>query len=131
MAGPFSKFKDMFKTSPGEEFPGEFTDDYIELETEIKAPKAKVMIKPFIVEEFADIKPVLDALREGYTIGLVNIKLIKDKDIIELKRVVNKLKKTTEAINGDIAGFGDDWLVVTPSFATVYRTGTTENIKEN
>ncbi|MBI2139274.1 hypothetical protein HYU13_06805 [Candidatus Woesearchaeota archaeon] len=31
------------------------------------------------------------------------------------------LKKTSDAIGGDIAGFGDDYVVVTPSFAQVYR----------
>jgi len=128
MVRPFSKFKDMFKTGEGEEYPGEFTDDYIELETDLKTAKAKVMVRPFMIEEFTDIKPVLDAVREGYTIALVNIRLLKDKDIVELKRAVNKLKKTTDAVDGDIAGFGDDWLVVTPSFASVYRNTATEDI---
>ena len=88
MARPFSKFKDMFKAGDGEEYPGEFTDDYIELETDLKTAKAKVMVRPFMIEEFTDIKPVLDAVREGYTIALVNIRLLKDKDIVELKRAV-------------------------------------------
>ncbi len=46
---------------------------------------------------------------------------MKDKDIVELKRAINKLKKTCDAIDGDIAGFGEDWIVVTPSFAEVHR----------
>ena len=41
---------------------------------------------------------------------------------------LNKLKKTCDAIEGDIAGFGEDWIVVTPSFAKVYRTTATEDI---
>ena len=88
------------------------------------------MVRPFIIEDFADIKPALDALREGYTIALVNIKPLKDRDIVELKRAINKLKKTTDAIDGDIAGFGDDWIVVTPSFASVFRNKSTENIED-
>ncbi|MBU3940427.1 MAG: cell division protein SepF [Nanoarchaeota archaeon] len=62
--------------------------------------------------------------------ALINIKPLKDRDIVELKRAVNKLKKTTDAINGDIAGFGDGCLVVTPSFAGVYRSKVTENIEK-
>ena len=65
-------------------------------------------------------------LREGYTIALVNIKPLKDKDLVELKRAINKLKKTCDAIRGDIAGFGDDYIIVTPSFARIYRTKQTE-----
>jgi len=72
----------------------------------------------------------LDAIREGYTVALINIKPIKDKDIIELKRAINKLKKTCDAIEGDIAGFGEDWIVVTPSFAEIYRTKQTEDIEQ-
>lgn len=100
--------------------------NYLELDTqkEVTAGQdTKIMVRTFTIEDFQDIKPVLDAIREGYTIGLINIRPIRDKDIIELKRTVNKLKKTVEAIDGDIAGFGDDWIVVTPQFAKVYRAG--------
>ena len=73
------------------------------------------------MQEFEDVKPILDALREGYTIPLVNIRGLKDKDLVELKRAINKLKKTTDAIEGDIAGFGEDWIAIVPSFATIHR----------
>ncbi len=106
-------------------------EEYVELGPETKEEgKAKIIVRPFVVEEFDDIKPILDDLREGYTIALVNIKPLKDKDLIELKRAVNKLKKTTDAIDGDIAGFGEDYIVVTPSFASVHRSKQTADISE-
>ena len=106
-------------------------EDYVEIDTNLdKGPKARVMVRPFFIEDFADIKPALDSLREGTTIALVNIRPLREKDIIELKRAVNKLKKTCDAIDGDIAGFGEDWIVVTPSFAQIYRTTQTESIQE-
>ena len=43
---------------------------------------------------------------------------------------INKIKKTCDAIEGDIAGFGEDWIVVTPSFAQIYRNTQTEELKE-
>jgi len=107
------------------------TNDYIEIDTKRDVGKrSKIVVKPFIITNFSDIKETLDALREGYTIALINIKTLKDRDIIELKRVVNKLKKTCDAIEGDIAGFGEDWIVVTPGFAHIYRTTETEEVKE-
>ncbi|MBI2148161.1 cell division protein SepF [Candidatus Woesearchaeota archaeon] len=111
------------KLFSGKQPSDEFTDDYVEISARPvdRSGKAKVVVRPFIVEDFADIKPALDALREGYTVALVNIKPLKDKDLVELKRAVSKLKKTCEAIEGDIAGFGEDWIVVTPSFAQIYR----------
>ncbi len=117
MAGVFEK---LFS---GKQQPDEFTDDFVEISSRPvdKSGKAKVIVRPFIIEDFADIKPALDALREGYTVALVNIKPLKDKDLVELKRAVNKLKKTCEAIEGDIAGFGEDWIVAAPGFAQIYR----------
>ena len=109
-------------TTQEEDIPDQFGEDYLEIDSEQQpAKKSKVLVKPFMIREFQDVKLVLDALRDGYTIALVNIKPLKDKDLIELKRVVNKLKKTTDAIDGDIAGFGEDWLVATPNFASVDR----------
>jgi len=105
-------------------------EEYVELGPEKEEGKAKIIVRPFVIEDFDDIKPILDALREGYTIALINIKPLKEKDLIELKRAINKLKKTTDAIEGDIAGFGEDYIVVTPAFASVHRTKGAEEISE-
>jgi len=129
----FSKLKEKFS---GEEIEDEFpeendSEDYIEISTkDTPETKAKIIVKPFIINDFQDIKPALDSLREGYTIALVNIKPLKEKDLVELKRAVNKLKKTCDAIDGDIAGFGEDWVVVTPSFAQVHRNETIAEVKQ-
>ncbi|MBI4155346.1 cell division protein SepF [Candidatus Woesearchaeota archaeon] len=97
-------------------------EDYLELDSDVeKKNRSKVLVKPFVIREFGDIKDAIDSLREGYTITLINIKPLKDKDLVELKRTISKLKKVCDAIEGDIAGFGDDWIVATPSFAEVFR----------
>lgn len=108
-------------------------EDYLELKDTSgvsEEERGKVIVRPFVLTDFEDIKPVLNSLREGYTIALVNIKALRDKDIVELKRAINKLKKTTEAIDGDIAGFGEDYVVVVPSFAAIHRTKETEEVEE-
>lgn len=116
----FSKIKESFTGK--RDYPEEFTDDYVELDTEVdRKIKAKISVRPFVIEDFSDIKPALDALREGYTIALLNIRPLKDRDLVELKRAISKIKKTCEVIDGDIAGFGDDWIVATPGFAKVHR----------
>lgn len=127
--GFFGKLKEKISGPKYEEIEGE--QEYVELDTDMEHNKSKVLVRPFMLEEFDDVKPVLDSLREGYTIALVNIKPLKDKDLVELKRAINKLKKTTDAVDGDLAGFGDDYLVITPSFASIYRTQHTTRIKEH
>jgi SepF-like predicted cell division protein (DUF552 family) len=101
---------------------------YVELDSDVTESRAKVVVRPFVLQDFEDIKPVLDSLREGYTIALVNIKPLKDRDLVELKRAVNKLKKTTDAIEGEIAGFGEDYIVATPAFASIHRSRQTQEL---
>lgn len=105
----------------------ELGEDYVELEADLgKDLKSKVLIKPFTLNKYEDIKEVLNAIREGRTVSILNIAPLKEKDLTELKRAIDKVKKTVEANEGDIAGFGENWLIVTPSFAKVWRQGDDE-----
>lgn len=105
----------------------EAEDEYVELNTDSElGTSSKIIVRPFVLEDFSDVKNVLDILREGYTICLLNIRPLREKDMIELKRAINKLKKTIEAVGGDIAGFGEDYIVVVPSFAQIYRSGSVQ-----
>ena len=120
--GFLSKIKEKLGAGSGTDMFEEAEHSYVELGSEAAADaKSKLMIRPFVIEEFEHIKPILDALREGHTVALINIKPLKDKDLIELKRAINKLKKTCDAIEGDIAGFGENWVAAVPNFAYIYR----------
>lgn len=121
MSGLFSRFR---KKQPQYE-DIEQEGGYVELDTDHDDVQSKITVRPFQLEDFEDVKPILDTLREGSTIALVNIKPLKDRDLVELKRAINKLKKTTDAIDGEIAGFGEDYIVITPSFATIFKDKTT------
>lgn len=124
----FERLKATFSGAPKyEELDAE--EGYVELDTESGDGKSRILVRPFQLDDFEDVKPILDSLREGYTIALVNIKPLKERDLVELKRAINKLKKTTDAIEGEIAGFGDDYIVVTPSFASIYRSKQTKEVK--
>jgi len=125
----FSKIKEAFTGGSPKYDQLEQESEYVELDNEMDMNKSKVLVRPFQLEQFDDVKQVLDSLREGYTIALVNIKPLKEKDLVELKRAINKLKKTTDAIEGEIAGFGDDFLVVTPAFASIYRNKQTKTVQ--
>lgn len=105
--------------------------DYVELDKAGDELKTKIVVRPFQLEDFEDIKPVLDSLREGHTIALINIKSLKERDMIELKRAINKLKKTTDALSGEVAGFGEDVIIATPAFATIHRTKQMRTVRED
>ena len=120
--GLFSKIKETLQSPQEEDLYGDSEEEYVELDTEHPRRSTKIIIRPFVLKDFEDTKPILDALRHANTICLINIKPLKDKDIVELKRSINKLKKTCDAIDGEIAGFGENYIVVTPSFAEIYKT---------
>jgi SepF-like predicted cell division protein (DUF552 family) len=97
-------------------------EEFIELEpNEMKKKAAKIFVKYFVLTDFADIKSVIDALREGYTIALLKIKPLKDKDMNELKRAINKVKRTVDAIDGEVVGIDEDWIIAVPNFIEVYK----------
>jgi len=131
MVGFLSKIKDKIAGDGSEVVPEAEEEGYVELSTETGAEaSSKITVRPFVIEDFESIKPILDSLREGHTIALINIKPLKDKDLIELKRAINKIKKTTDAIEGDIAGFGDNWIAAVPSFAHIHRNKAKEEVKK-
>lgn len=133
MSGFFSKLKQKISVNESQETskPKE-EEGYVELSEESAGEDtSKKIVKPYVIEDFEHIKPILDALREGNTVALINIKPLKDKDLVELKRAINKLKNTCDAIEGDIAGFGEDWIAAVPSFAHIFRgKKETKEIKE-
>ncbi len=111
----FEKIKKMFGSTPLNEA------EYVEIDLGKEAKKAKILIKPFVLRKFEDVNDVLNSLREGYTIAVIDIKPLKSKDIIEVKRAISKIKKTVDALEGSVAGFGDGIVIVTPSFAEIAK----------
>ena len=124
MKGFLSKIKSSFgQIGASKEEPlEEEGEEYVEIDTEKADVTSKIIVRPFTISDFDNIKPILDSLREGNTIAIVNIKPLKDKDLVELKRAISKLKKTCDAIEGEIAGFGEDYIVATPSFAQIHKS---------
>ena len=95
--------------------------EFIEIDLNSAKQDSKILVKTFVLKTYEDINPILNSLREGYTIAVIDIKALKQKDVIELKRVVSKIKKTIEALEGTIAGFGDNTIIATPNFARVEK----------
>lgn len=95
--------------------------EYIEVDVGKEGKKVNIVVRPFVLKTFDDVSRILEVLREGYTIALIDIKPLKQKDVVELKRAISKLKKTVDALEGNIAGFGENTIVATPPFVDIYR----------
>lgn len=99
------------------------SEEYVEIDLNSAEPNKenKIIVKPFMLKEFDDINNILNSLRDGYTIAVIDIKPLKTKDIVELKRAIAKIKKTVDAIEGKIAGFGENIIIATPQFADIHK----------
>jgi SepF-like predicted cell division protein (DUF552 family) len=105
-----------------DKFMGSKTDqEYLEVDLGQEVKKDKITVKPFLLKKFEDTNEVITALREGYNIVVVDIRPMKGKDMMDLKRAILKIKKTVEAIEGDVAGFGENIIIATPGFAQIYK----------
>jgi len=96
-------------------------EDYIEIDLGQEKREEKVLVKLFVLKTYDDVTDILNALREGYTIAVIDIKNLRQRDSIELKRAISKVKKTADALEGSIAGFGENIVIVTPSFAKIHK----------
>lgn len=97
-------------------------NEYLEIDLGQKEKQDnKVLVKLFSLKDYDDVNTILNSLREGYTIAVIDISVLRKKDPIELKRAVSKIKKTTDALEGSIAGFGENTVIVTPSFAKIHK----------
>ena len=100
----------------------DFDDDsYIELDLGKEDKQKKVVVKLFTLRTYEETTDVLNSIRDGYTIAVIDIKVLRQKDPIELKRAVSKIKKTVDALEGSIAGFGENTVIATPSFAKIEK----------
>jgi SepF-like predicted cell division protein (DUF552 family) len=117
-------FKGIKKAIMGEEEELEdydLSDDYLELDLNAQKKENKVLVKLFTLNDYEEVNNILNVLREGYTIAVIDIKNLRQKDSIELKRAISKIKKTVDALEGNIAGFGENTVIVTPSFAKITK----------
>jgi SepF-like predicted cell division protein (DUF552 family) len=96
-------------------------DDFVELDAEMKKGNKKVVIRAETLQEFDDIENVQEHLRNDHVVW-INIGPLKNKDMTNLKRAVNRLKKTIKAIDGDMAGVDENWIVACPSYAEIARS---------
>lgn len=113
----FKKIKRAISNSMGEPY----EDEYLEIDLEQESEKQnKVIVKVFVLKQYEDVEGILNSLRQGYTIAVIDFRILKQKDPIELKRAISKIKKTADALEGSIAGH-ENIIIVTPSFAKIHK----------
>lgn len=123
----FNKIKKAF-SGPDE---SEMGDEYMEIDLGKEEEEQKVFVKLFVLKDYEEVNNILNSLREGYTIAVIDIATLRRKDPIELKRAISKIKKTSDAMEGHIAGFGENTVIVAPSFAKIHKEAAPKKSEKN
>mgnify|MGYP002760596177 FL=1 len=96
-------------------------DDFVELDAEVENRDEKVVIRAETLQELDDIEEVQEHLRNDHIVW-VNIGPLKNRDMADLKRAIKRLKKTIRAINGDMAGVDESYILTCPEYAEIARS---------
>ncbi|MGC8993578.1 MAG: cell division protein SepF [Candidatus Aenigmatarchaeota archaeon] len=112
---PFKKILEKIKGKKEEE-----EKEEIEITEEAFKEEIKPKIKIDKLESYTDTTRIQESLRNGIIV-LLSIQELRKRNINDLKKSVEKLKATIKALNGDIVGIDDNYLLLTPGYARIYR----------
>jgi len=94
-------------------------EKYVETKTGKTSSSAKMKIAVGEIQRYEDIKEISDYVYGGNVL-ILDFSQISDEEVI-LKRVTNELKKMANDIGGDIAGIGNNLMIIAPSDVKVDR----------
>ena len=80
-----------------------------------------VDVRVFVLDDYENIRDILDIIRGERTMCLIDIHLLRNKDPDELRRAVDKLKKTVSAVGGELVGFHENWILAAPRNVHIHK----------
>jgi uncharacterized protein len=96
---------------------------YVDLEKYVETTHtnlpAKMHVRVGEIQRYEDLKSFTDYVYGGNVL-LLDFSPIADEEVI-LKRVTNDLKEMVGEINGDIAGIGNNLMIISPSDVKIDR----------
>ena len=96
---------------------------YIDLEKFVESTGsvagAKLNVRVGEIQRYEDLKDFSDYVYGGNVL-ILDFSPIAEEEVI-LKRITNDLKKLAQEINGDIAGIGNNLMIIAPSDVKIER----------
>ena len=98
---------------------------YIDLEKYVASEKqedftdARMHVRVGEIQRYDDLKDFTDYIYGGNLL-ILDFSPIVDEEVI-LKRITNELKSLVQEINGDIAGIGNNLMIVSPQDVKIDR----------
>ena len=94
-------------------------EKYVESSSGETSAGAKMHVRVGEIQRYEDLKEFTDYVYGGNVL-ILDFSPIAEEEII-LKRITNDLKKLCKEINGDIAGIGNNLMIIAPTDVKVER----------
>jgi len=98
-------------------------EGYVDLEKYVESTggtgSAKMYVRVGEIQRYEDLKDFTDYVYGGNVL-ILDFTPIAEEEVI-LKRITNDLKKLAGEINGDIAGIGNNLMIISPSDVKIER----------
>jgi len=82
-------------------------------------PKLKLGL--MVMERYADIEKVLARFRKGDAVVLVKVTPLRNKDMNELRKAIDRIKTHCGVTGSDLAALDDNWVVLVPPVVEISR----------
>lgn len=86
----------------------------------MQTQKTPVYLKAVTLRDLSDISVIKDDIKK-HMILIVRVTPLAQKDLEELRKVVEDLYSYTQSVGGDIARLGEERIVITPPGVKIWR----------
>ncbi|HDO19725.1 MAG TPA: DUF552 domain-containing protein [Thermoplasmatales archaeon] len=97
-------------------------EQYVERSIDASQPelqRAKMCVRVGEITRYEDLKTFMDYVYGGNVL-ILDFSPLAEEEVI-LKRITSEIKKTVRDIDGDVAGIGNNLMVITPSSVKIDR----------
>jgi SepF-like predicted cell division protein (DUF552 family) len=106
----------------GDKKSSDMKDGYVDLEKYVESEgtmPAKMHVRIGEIQRYEDLKEFTDYIYGGNVL-ILDFSAISEEEVL-LKRITNDLKKLAGEVDGDIAGIGNNLMIISPSGVKIDR----------
>ena len=86
----------------------------------MQTQKTPVYLKAISLRDISDISAIKEDVK-NHMILIIRVTPLAQKDLEELRKVVDDLYSFTQSVGGDIARLGEERIVITPPGVKIWR----------
>ena len=84
------------------------------------APASPIYLKAITVRDFSDIEMIKKDIKDGMIL-IIRVGPMAQKDVGQLRKLVEELYAVTKTEDADIARLGDERIIVTPTNVQIWK----------